>query len=171
MHISLSFKVIYSRPLVGKTITAHNFNLTIRLMSGTRRTPCSRSSSFSSTEEFIEAPSSVPELSMELKFTHCNVKLELFEELLLSSRLRMTVKEFQVLDHIESSTWTKFMSSAVPPSNKRPRETDRDMIKMEINLRENEHALRVSPWIFFTTMKNLIPSEMPACRFPYPAPD
>lgn len=80
---------------------------------------------------------------MELKFTHCNVGLELFEKSLLSSRLRVTVKEFQVLDHIESSTWTKFMSSAVPSSNQLPRETDRDMVKMEINVRENEHALRV----------------------------
>ncbi len=142
--LSISLNMIEYRPLVGKTINVQNLNLTIRLMNGTRQAPSSRSSSASSTEEFVDAPSSVPELSMELKLTHCNVGLELFEQSQLSSRLRVTVKEFQVLDHIESSTWTKFMSSAIPSSNKRPRETDRDMIKMELSVRENEHALRVA---------------------------
>jgi hypothetical protein len=148
--------MIEYRHLVGKTINVHNLNLTIRLMNGTQRGPSSRTSSASSTEEFVDAPSSVPELSMELKLTHCNVGLELFEQSQLSSRLRVTVKELQVLDHIETSTWTKFMTSAIPPSNKRPRETDRDMIKLELSVRENEHALRVSlcfavAWKYLTT--------------------
>ncbi len=121
-------------------------NFTIRFSEGSSTNSPSRVSSTSSFSELADSSLESPEVSVEMKLTHCDICLEIFDTdvLPLSSRLRMTVKEIEILDHIASSNWTKFLSSAAPSADQRPRETDRDMVKMELSVRhDNEHALRV----------------------------
>jgi hypothetical protein len=70
---------------------------------------------------------------LEIKFTNINTDFETFQNDRIRFRLRLTIKDLEVLDHITSSEYTKFMAAVVPDSNQRPRESSRDMIKLEFS--------------------------------------
>ena len=71
--------------------------------------------------------------SLEIKLQNMNMELETFREMIMRFRLRLTAKDIEILDHLNSSEFTKFMAAVVPDSNQRPRETNRDMIKLEFS--------------------------------------
>ena len=70
---------------------------------------------------------------LEIKFSNINSDFEVFRDERMRFRLRLTVKDIEILDHLSSSEYTKFMTAAVPDANQLPRETNRDMIKLEFS--------------------------------------
>lgn len=68
-----------------------------------------------------------------------------------ASRLQVMVKSMEILDHIKTSTWKKFLTEMKADSRGNIRETDADMVRLELsNVRpslpslEEESRLRVS---------------------------
>ncbi len=91
---------------------------------------------------------------LEIKFININTDFQTFCDHIMRFRLRATVKDVEILDHITCSEYTKFMSAVVPDSNQRPRESTRDMIKLELSQFNPkdldgipEHKIKVYPWI------------------------
>ncbi|WVQ78252.1 hypothetical protein IAT38_000336 [Cryptococcus sp. DSM 104549] len=63
-----------------------------------------------------------------------------------SSRVRVTVKEMEILDHIKTSTWKKFLTEMKADSRGNVRETDADMVRVElvgVRLKEGEEEMRL----------------------------
>lgn len=55
-----------------------------------------------------------------------------------ASRIHATVQGFEILDHIKTSTWKKFLTEMKADSRGNVRETDADMVRVEItNVRPN----------------------------------
>ncbi|KZT26471.1 hypothetical protein NEOLEDRAFT_1177476 [Neolentinus lepideus HHB14362 ss-1] len=50
----------------------------------------------------------------------------------LTSRIFATVKELEILDHIKTSTWRKFLSELITDSRGNMRETDSNMVRIEL---------------------------------------
>ncbi|EPQ58082.1 hypothetical protein GLOTRDRAFT_35556 [Gloeophyllum trabeum ATCC 11539] len=50
----------------------------------------------------------------------------------LASRTFATVKDLEILDHIKTSTWRKFLSELITDSRGNMRETDSNMVRMEL---------------------------------------
>nr|XP_031857747.1 uncharacterized protein CI109_006842 [Kwoniella shandongensis]KAA5524819.1 hypothetical protein CI109_006842 [Kwoniella shandongensis] len=66
-----------------------------------------------------------------------------------ASRVNVTVKELEILDHIKTSTWKKFLTEMKADSRGNVRETDSDMVRVELvgvrlggNSAEEEMRLR-----------------------------
>jgi autophagy-related protein 2 len=49
-----------------------------------------------------------------------------------ASRVHITVKSLEILDHIKSSTWKKFLTEMKADSRGNMRETDADMVRIEL---------------------------------------
>ncbi|CAK9781050.1 hypothetical protein CC85DRAFT_269388 [Cutaneotrichosporon oleaginosum] len=65
-----------------------------------------------------------------------------------ASRIHATVQSFEILDHIKTSTWKKFLTEMKADSRGNVRETDADMVRVEItnvrpNLPSTEEEIRV----------------------------
>ncbi|ORY21591.1 hypothetical protein BCR39DRAFT_553281 [Naematelia encephala] len=50
----------------------------------------------------------------------------------MASRVHVTVKELEILDHIKTSTWKKFLTEMKADSRGNVRETDADMVRVEL---------------------------------------
>ena len=68
----------------------------------------------------------------------------------LASRVFATVRDLQILDHMKTSTWKKFLTSMRSDSRGNVRETDSSMVRFElrnvkpvVGLRDEEARLRV----------------------------
>lgn len=63
-----------------------------------------------------------------------------------SSRVHFTAKEMEILDHIKTSTWKKFLTEMKADNRGNIRETDADMLRIElvgVRLKEDEEELRL----------------------------
>ncbi|ODO11399.1 hypothetical protein I350_00178 [Cryptococcus amylolentus CBS 6273] len=63
-----------------------------------------------------------------------------------SSRVHFTAKELEILDHIKTSTWKKFLTELKSDNRGNIRETDADMLRLElvgVRLQEGEEELRL----------------------------
>ncbi|OXG22622.1 hypothetical protein C366_00940 [Cryptococcus neoformans Tu401-1] len=63
-----------------------------------------------------------------------------------SSRIHFTAKEMEILDHIKTSTWKKFLTEMKADNRGNIRETDADMLRIElvgVRLKEDEEELRL----------------------------
>jgi autophagy-related protein 2 len=115
-----------------------NINFTVRLLTGNLETS-------PSTSQLGKKPP----VGLELKLTHLNLGYQVFS-FLSFTRLRLRIKEVELLDHLDSSEWSKFLTSAQPSPGELPRETSRDVVKLEFTsqgvkgIPEPEHALRVA---------------------------
>jgi autophagy-related protein 2 len=88
---------------------------------------------------------------IEITLSGIKADLDLFtKEEETASRLEVTVKSAEILDHIKSSTWKKFLTEMKADSRGNVRETDADMIRVQlVGVRpsvgsEVENRLRVS---------------------------
>lgn len=55
-----------------------------------------------------------------------------------ASRMHVTARAFEILDHIKTSTWKKFLTEMKSDSRGNVRETDADMVRLEVvNVRPN----------------------------------
>ncbi|EKD04067.1 hypothetical protein A1Q2_01542 [Trichosporon asahii var. asahii CBS 8904] len=66
-----------------------------------------------------------------------------------SSRLHLTAQSFDILDHIKTSTWKKFLTEMKSDSRGNVRETDADMVRVEVitvrpHLPSPDEEIRVS---------------------------
>lgn len=68
----------------------------------------------------------------------------------LASRLLFTIKDLEILDHIRTSTWSKFLTSMRSDSRGNVRETDSNMVRVELQMllpykgrKEQEARLKV----------------------------
>ena len=77
--------------------------------------------------------------ALELTTTHINIQFETFHNHLqnLVHRIRFSIQEIEILDHLRSSAWTKFMTFVIPEPHQRPRTTDSQMIKLEMAFYKN----------------------------------
>jgi hypothetical protein len=118
-------------------IIVENANISIRLFDGIRFHSLvlhDDVGSFMDGEDLIfpETSENSKRCAIELKLTHLNLSFEHVGEAHLRQRLRIRVKEIEILDFIESSQWNKLLTSVTPDKSARPRETDRDMFKFEM---------------------------------------
>ena len=90
--------------------------------------------------ELLDSPALV-----EIKFFDINMEYEKFGNLLMRHRLRLKIKDIEILDHITTSSFQKFMAGVVPDSNERPRETNRDMLKFEFSQCDSKESSNSSP--------------------------
>lgn len=89
---------------------------------------------------------------MEFSLQGIKVDLDLFgEESSTASRVHVALASMEILDHIKTSTWKKFLTEMKADSRGNVRETDADMVRLEvIGVRpslpspEEEYRLRVS---------------------------
>lgn len=89
---------------------------------------------------------------IEFSLDHIKVDVDLFgKENPTASRLHVAMASMEILDHIKTSTWKKFLTEMKADSRGNVRETDADMVRIELvgvrpslpNLDE-EYRLRVS---------------------------
>jgi autophagy-related protein 2 len=60
---------------------------------------------------------------------------------ILASRVLATVKDLKILDHMKTSTWDKFLTSMRIDSRGNKRETDSDMVRLELKMVRPEPTL------------------------------
>lgn len=95
--------------------------------------------------------------SMEFKLMGLNVDIDrFFPDELLVSKSTITVRDVEILDHIKTSTWKKFLTALPSDSRGNIRETDSNMVKVELRgVRpapghpSEESRLRVGPSYIF----------------------
>lgn len=82
----------------------------------------------------------------------------------VASRIHLTVGRMEILDHIKTSTWKKFLTEMKADSRGNVRETDADMIRVElVAVRpslpslEEENRFKVSDSFFQTTWEGHLP--------------
>ena len=144
-------QVAASAPLESAiSVLVENVNLTIRLHEGIEGDSQLEENSPVEDELNLLPSDSLTSSGLEIKLTHINLCFETFDthKLNLASRIRLRVKEMEILDHLGTSTWSKFMTAVVPDLDQRPRETSRDMLKLEFShfkppLQESEHRIKV----------------------------
>jgi len=99
--------------------------------------------------------------SMEFKLMGISANMVQFHpDEILVSNTSATIRDIEILDHIKTSTWKKFLTSLRSDSRGNIRETDSDMVRIRLQgVRPSpghtfeEARLRVSVTIFqFTTM-------------------
>ena len=52
----------------------------------------------------------------------------------LASRLLATIRDFEILDHIKTSTWSTFLTDMRSDSHGNVRETDSNMVRVELQM-------------------------------------
>lgn len=71
--------------------------------------------------------------SMEFKLMGLNIDMDqFFPGEILVSKTFVTVRDVEILDHIKTSTWKKFLTALRSDSKGNIRETDSDMVKIEL---------------------------------------
>jgi autophagy-related protein 2 len=77
------------------------------------------------------------------------------------SRTFVTVKDVEILDHVKTSTWRKFLTTLRSDSRGNIRETGSDMVRIELRgvhpvpgKALEETRLRVSPWIVVVVVES-----------------
>lgn len=71
--------------------------------------------------------------SIEFKFMGFNADVDQFHpDEILVSKTSVAIKDIEILDHIKTSTWRKFLTSLRSDSRGNVRETDSDMVKIEL---------------------------------------
>ncbi|KXN86892.1 Autophagy-related protein 2 [Leucoagaricus sp. SymC.cos] len=71
--------------------------------------------------------------SMEFKLMGLNADMDqFFPDEILVSKTFVTVRDVEILDHIKTSTWKKFLTSLRSDSRGNIRETDSDMVRVEL---------------------------------------
>lgn len=71
--------------------------------------------------------------SIEFRFVQASIDFDQYRnDLDLASRVLVTVRDVEILDHIKTSTWRKFLTSMVTDSKGNIRETDSNMVRVEL---------------------------------------
>ena len=58
--------------------------------------------------------------------------VQFYPEEILISKTSATIRDIEILDHIKTSTWKKFLTSLHSDSRGNIRETDSDMVRIEL---------------------------------------
>ncbi|KAJ3197360.1 autophagy- protein 2 [Irineochytrium annulatum] len=76
---------------------------------------------------------------IEFRTFKITVELDTYpEDSVCASRLLLVVRDFEIIDNVRTSLWRKFLAHMRPDSDDRPRETESDMIRLElVNVRPN----------------------------------
>jgi len=70
---------------------------------------------------------------MEFKLMGLNAEIvQFYPEEVLVSKTSVTIRDIEILDHIKTSTWKKFLTSLRSDSRGNIRETDSDMVRIEL---------------------------------------
>lgn len=73
--------------------------------------------------------------SIEIKLMNLDAEVDQYRpEGALVSRTFATVKDVEILDHIKTSTWSKFLTSLRADSRGNVRETDSNMVRVELRM-------------------------------------
>ena len=73
--------------------------------------------------------------SIEIKLMDLDAEVDQYRpEAALVSRVFATVKDVEILDHIKTSTWSKFLTSLRADSRGNVRETDSNMVRVELRM-------------------------------------
>ncbi|RPD66149.1 hypothetical protein L227DRAFT_488798, partial [Lentinus tigrinus ALCF2SS1-6] len=73
--------------------------------------------------------------SIEIKLMDLDADVDQYRpEAALVSRVFVTVKDLEILDHIKTSTWSKFLTSLRADSRGNVRETDSNMVRVELRM-------------------------------------
>ncbi|KAI0709250.1 hypothetical protein C8Q76DRAFT_654887 [Earliella scabrosa] len=73
--------------------------------------------------------------SIEIRLIHVDAEVDQYRpEAALVSRVFATVKDLEILDHIKTSTWRKFLTSLRADSRGNVRETDSNMVRVELRM-------------------------------------
>lgn len=111
-----------------------------------------------------------PQIEINLLGIKADVDLYPIEEP-TSSRVHFTAKEMEILDHIKTSTWKKFLTEMKADSRGNIRETDADMLRIElvgVRLREDEEELRLRVCSYIELNRILLTLRRPKfCPFDY----
>lgn len=71
--------------------------------------------------------------SIEFSLQDLNAEFDLYQPgNQLASRLLFTIKELEILDHIKSSTWSKFLTNLRSDSRGNVREAESNMVRVEL---------------------------------------
>lgn len=90
---------------------------------------------------------------IEINLSHMKADLDIYDkEADIASRIHTTIGQLEILDHIKTSTWKKFLTEMKADARGNMRETDADMVRLElVAVRPNlpslaeESRLKVSP--------------------------
>ncbi len=93
--------------------------------------------------------------SIEIRLMRLTAEVDQYRpQAALVSRILATVKDLEILDHIKTSTWSKFLTSLRADSRGNVRETDSNMVRVELRMLHpvpghpsQEARLRVSAFI------------------------
>ncbi|KAI0807392.1 hypothetical protein C8Q74DRAFT_59220 [Fomes fomentarius] len=73
--------------------------------------------------------------SIEIRLMRLTAEVDQYRpEAALVSRIFATVKDLEILDHIKTSTWSKFLTSLRADSRGNVRETDSNMVRVELRM-------------------------------------
>lgn len=73
--------------------------------------------------------------SIEFRLMHLTADFDQYRpEAALVSRVFATIKDIEILDHIKTSTWKKFLTSLRADSRGNVRETDSNMVQVELRM-------------------------------------
>ncbi|KAI0748137.1 hypothetical protein C8Q80DRAFT_1120684 [Daedaleopsis nitida] len=73
--------------------------------------------------------------SIEIKLMHVSAEVDQYRpEVALVSRVFATVRDLEILDHIKTSTWKKFLTSLRADSRGNVRETESNMVRVELRM-------------------------------------
>ena len=104
--------------------------------------------------------------SIEFRFIQLSADFDQYrEDPALASRALVTIRDVEILDHVKTSTWRKFLTSMRTDSKGNIRETDSNMVRVELRQvypapghSEQEARLRVSAlmitWKLFSLMSS-----------------
>ncbi|KAH8107055.1 hypothetical protein BXZ70DRAFT_271252 [Cristinia sonorae] len=71
--------------------------------------------------------------SIEFRFMQLSAEIDQYrEDPSLASRTLVTIRDVEILDHIKTSTWRKFLTSLMADSKGNIRETDSNMVRVEL---------------------------------------
>jgi autophagy-related protein 2 len=91
---------------------------------------------------------------IEVALRGIKTEVDIFEEEdQTASRVHLTIRTMEILDHIKTSTWKKFLTEMKADKRGNVRETDADMLRVELKAvrpslpsKEEENRLKVSDW-------------------------
>ena len=103
--------------------------------------------------------------SIEIRLIHVDAEVDQYRpEAALVSRVFATVKDLEILDHIKTSTWRKFLTSLRADSRGNVRETDSNMVRVELRMLHpvpghpsQEARLRVSVLLAYGVAMLIVP--------------
>ncbi|RKP07930.1 ATG C terminal domain-containing protein [Thamnocephalis sphaerospora] len=94
---------------------------------------------------------------LEVKLMHIGVEADMYEpQQRDASRLRLCIRDIEILDHIRTSVWKKFLTAMRPGGDSAPRESSSNMVRIDLSsvrpnldaASEEELRIRILPLRF-----------------------